>query len=218
MTERLQFHKQIKGKTVDTFTCQFNPTELTVGKTNNWDFKAKRGKGSEKSAFVGGAAQDITLKLLFDSTDTGIAITKNREYAGIKSLTEIASETRDKQTTKGEPPWVLVHWGDLLSFPAVITKFSEHYTLFSPDGAPLRSEVTITLKQIEDKDEKGSQNPTSFREASRTWLVQEGERLDWIAHEEYGDPSAWRLIAKKNGIQNPFRLRTGQLLELPPMS
>ena len=45
----------------------------------------------------------------------------------------------------------------------------------------------------------------------------EGERLDWIAYQEYGNPRHWRHIADVNDLANPFDLRSGQVLKLTPL-
>jgi nucleoid-associated protein YgaU len=48
-------------------------------------------------------------------------------------------------------------------------------------------------------------------------VVTEGQTIDLIAHQEYGDPSAWRHIAKANGLTAPRNLKPGQVLRLPPL-
>jgi nucleoid-associated protein YgaU len=47
-------------------------------------------------------------------------------------------------------------------------------------------------------------------------VVREGERLDWIAYREYGNPARWRHIAEVNGISDPLELQPGQVLKLTP--
>jgi hypothetical protein len=44
------------------------------------------------------------------------------------------------------------------------------------------------------------------------------ERLDEIAYRYYGSPWLWRLLAAFNGINDPLRLPTGLLLQVPPLS
>lgn len=197
----------------DVFHCQFNPTEFQVGKSNNWQFNSNIGADAEKLTFSGGSAQDITLKLLFDSTDTGEPVTTL--YETLKNFTYVDAKAQENtHTKKGEPPWVHVQWGKFIAFPAVITQFTERYLYFTPDGAPLRAELSVTLKQATDTTKKQKQNPTSYSEPHRTWIVQAGERLDWIAYEEYGDAAAWRHIADENQIPDPKALHTGQVLLL----
>ncbi len=48
-------------------------------------------------------------------------------------------------------------------------------------------------------------------------MVHEGQTLDWIAYQEYGDPAYWRHIAETNDLANPKDLRPGQVLKLTPL-
>ena len=47
-------------------------------------------------------------------------------------------------------------------------------------------------------------------------MVKQGDTIDWIAFEEYGDSSMWRLIAETNDLDNPKVLRPGQILSIAP--
>jgi hypothetical protein len=44
------------------------------------------------------------------------------------------------------------------------------------------------------------------------------ERLDEIAHREYGDPRYWRVIASLNNIEDPLHIPQGQVLSVPTLS
>ncbi|MFN8494552.1 MAG: hypothetical protein U0350_43525 [Caldilineaceae bacterium] len=213
----------------DPFECQFNPTEFQLSKQNNWNFEPTIGGNAEYATFSGGASEEMTIKLLFDSViETPDEWSRPREpgkpkiqsvvkkYEKLKAL--IYVENVNPTVGKGEPPWVLVQWGALIKFVAVMTSFSEQYLRFTPDGTPTRAEVTFSVKEAHDKTKLLPQNPTSASEARRTIIVQLGQRLDMIAYEEYRDPAAWRHIAEANNILNPMALRAGQILKLTPRS
>jgi nucleoid-associated protein YgaU len=48
-------------------------------------------------------------------------------------------------------------------------------------------------------------------------VVREGERLDWIAYQEYGRAAYWRHIAETNDLADPTDIRPGQILQLVPL-
>jgi len=87
--------------------------------------------------------------------------------------------------------------------------------MFKADGTPLRAKVNVTFLRVPEKPAR--QNPTSQSEPRKIWVVHEGETLDWIAYEEYGDPAYWRHIADTNDLINPKDLRPGQILKLVPL-
>jgi nucleoid-associated protein YgaU len=45
--------------------------------------------------------------------------------------------------------------------------------------------------------------------------VVAGDSLPSIAWREYGDPTLWRPIAERNGIDDPMRLPAGTALLIP---
>ncbi len=206
----------VSTATTDCFTCQFNPESFKLSKKNKWTSTDESGKNMAALAFGGGEAQNMTVSLTFDTTSTGDPVFE--KYEVLYTLSSVDSTALDQTTQLGEPPWVMVQWGSYMSFAAVITSVEEEYTMFKPNGTPIRAKVSIGLRQVADASSMGGQNPTSRSEPRRTWVVQEGQRLDWIAFNEYGESSAWRVIAEENGIDDPFNLRAGQVLRIPMLS
>lgn len=204
---------QVSTQPTEKFECQFNPETFSISKRVGWDSTKVTGRNMADPTFTGGRAQTMSLKLTFDSTDTGAAVID--KYKVLYKLAQVDAAAADTATQVAEPPWVMVQWGLFISFPAVITALDEEYTFFKEDGTPLRANVTLGLQQVADADVRVPQNPTTRTEPRRTWVVQQGERLDWIASMEYGDASRWRLIAEANAIDDPFSLQPGQVLILP---
>jgi nucleoid-associated protein YgaU len=104
-----------------------------------------------------------------------------------------------------------------LSYVAVIESISQTFTFFLPDGTPLRANVSVSLREVFDRSKMKAQNPTSRSEARETWVVEKGQRIEWIAHQAYGQTSAWRHLAEVNNILNPTMLRPGQILKITPL-
>ncbi len=50
-----------------------------------------------------------------------------------------------------------------------------------------------------------------------THTVETGDTLSGIAAAVYRDPSAWRAVARQNGIRDPRRLEPGRALLLPKL-
>jgi len=49
-----------------------------------------------------------------------------------------------------------------------------------------------------------------------TYVVKSGDSLSAIARDELGNIDLWQSIAKLNGINAPYVIQPGQILELPP--
>lgn len=193
--------------------CHFNPNELELTKNVNWVEKSDIGGNASELVFGGGKAENLTIPLLFDTTATGQDV--RNEYKTLFEMALIDTSKKNAKTGQGEPSMCMFQWGRFLSFTAVIEKITQKFILFKGDGTPLRAQVSVTFKQVDVATP--AQNPTSRSEARKIWVVEEGQRLDWIAHQEYGNSAHWRHIAETNHLDNPFDLRTGQVLKLVPL-
>ena len=194
-------------------TADFNPDTFTIVKGNDWTSKPDIGDDVPEIIFSGGRAENLELDLLFDSTGDSSDVRKKYDKLYAMAMVDPATNERGQ----GQPIHVMVQWGEFISFVAVISRITQTFMMFKADGTPVRARVGVCFTQVYDGKKKGGQNPTSRTETRRTWVVEQGQRLDWIAYQEYGDSSAWRHIADANGILNPTHLRAGQILRLTPL-
>jgi hypothetical protein len=201
----------------DTITCLFNPNEYTFRKQNTWTLGEAKGKNVPDLEFGGGQAMSLDMQLFFDTTATGEDV---RDITNkIWKLMMIDENLTDMTVSSvaARPPLVEFHWGDVWSFTAVITDIRERFTMFDIDGKPVRATLDVTFLQAKEEGKYPGQNPTTVgKPGYRRRVVREGETLDWIAHEEYGDAAMWRFIAETNNVDNPRRLRPGQILAIAP--
>jgi LysM repeat protein len=201
------------GKAV---ACMFRPKEYTVTKQNSWQMKEVKGKDVPQLEFSGGGASTLTMELFFDTYESGKDVRK--EYTNeIWGLTAIDDSLTDKINKKGRPPIVQFKWGPVISFKAVIENITQNFTMFKANGTPVRATLNVTFKEAEKPGKYPFQNPTtSSTPGYKVRTIKEGESLDWIAQEEYGDPALWRFIAETNKLEDPMKLSPGQKLSIAP--
>lgn len=204
------------SKAGQSIECMFRPKEYTITKQNIWQLKESKGKDVPQLEFSGGGASTLTMELFFDTYESGKDVRK--EYTNkIWELMAIDDSLTDRTTLKGRPPLVQFEWGPVVSFKAVITNITQKFTMFKADGTPVRASLTVTFQEAEKPGKYPFQNPTTgSKPGYKVRVVKEGETLDWIAFEEYGDPALWRFIADTNNIDNPMRLVPGQILSIVP--
>jgi nucleoid-associated protein YgaU len=190
---------------------QFNPKEFTVKKSASWESKpAKGAKSTSMPEFKGAEPRSMSIEAFLDGTESATDITKDIEVF-FQCCTPLG-ETVGKN--KPSPPFVIFGWGKKMSVTAFVKSVSAKYTLFKPDGTPVRAVVTLDLQEIPGTTPK--QNPTSGGFDVRTsHTVVSGDSLQSIAFQEYGDPNLWRAIATANGVTDPLRLRSGLRLLIP---
>lgn len=202
--------QEISGVSVP---CMFNPYEYTVSKSNTYEEKSQNQSDVPQVEFKKAGAQTLKLELMFDSYETGadISLVTNQLW----KLMEAKTRQEGNTTRKVPPPDVAFEWG-VFRFVAVVTNMTQKFTLFKPDGTPVRAKVDVTFTQHVDLNDYPNQNPSSGGgQAERIWRVVAGDRLDAIAYQVYGEATRWRTIAERNNLNNPLVLTPGQTLIIP---
>jgi predicted Zn-dependent protease len=201
-----------KGRPIE---CMFNPKEYAFAKQNSWTLGKTKASNVPQLEFGGGQPTTLQLQLFFDTYAAKKDV--RREYTNaVWELMMVDETLKDKKTGKGRPPIVHFQWGAAWSFDAVITSITQHFTLFLPNGTPVRATLDVAFQQIKDRKQFPKQNPTSGGVGGeRMWTVKEGDTLAWIAFSEYGDSRQWRLIADANHLLQVRSLRPGTTLEIP---
>ena len=205
-------------KTEGPILCMFRPKEYTITKQNSWVKGDTIALGVPPQKFSGGGASVMTMELFFDTYESESGEDVRKHTNKIWELMWIDPEiTEEKDNPKGRPPKVEFEWGTVKSFKAVITNINQKFTMFLPNGTPVRTTLTVTFQEAEEMGKYPFQNPTTgSRPGYKVRTIKEGESLDWIAHEEYGDPALWRLIADTNNLEDPMKLSPGQMLSIAP--
>jgi hypothetical protein len=191
----------------------FNPYEYTLSKQNSWEKKPIMGENIPNVVFQHGGTESLSLTLYFDSLNDDNDV---RQYTyPLWQMMMIDVSAENPKSGKSAPPPVAFEWGKLY-FKSIITSMSEKFTLFDPNGVPLRCVVNVTLEQFLDEDEPAPQisNQSASQTQPQTMTATEGDRVDNLAASGTGDPNNWRDVADKNNIDNPMKVQPGQSLNL----
>lgn len=206
----------------DSVEVKFNPAEYSISRNMSYAEVQVPGLATPLLQFVRGEAQTLSLELFLDASDR-LAAPKahsqepqsplgiETELKALRKLVTIAPELH-------APPVVAFSWGpEPQHFQGVITNYTEKFVMFDPQGNALRARVTLQLKayvapniQLKDLDKHSP-------DRTKTHVVREGERIDTIAGEMYGDPAQWPAIARANGLSRPRILPVGTLLIIPAL-
>jgi nucleoid-associated protein YgaU len=101
-------------------------------------------------------------------------------------------------------------------FKCIVESVKQKFTLFSPEGVPLRATLTVTLREYKTLNEQLAQLNLTSPDRTHSHVIQSGETLSWIAARFYQRPGDWRFIADANDIEDPRRLTVGTFLTIPP--
>jgi hypothetical protein len=202
----------------DWISCQFNPTELSITKSNHWNPKMHAGSSKSKVDFVSEGLHTIQISLVFDTyeLDNEVPVTTLTDRILQLMRSDVTDSGATSQSDHNRPPHLQLQWGPMDWMRVVLLDCNAKYTLFTSSGVPVRATLQLKFQEIPEPGRNLGQNPTSRASgARRARTIRPGDTLDWIAAEELGSPGAWRSIAVANGIDDPRRLRVGQSLVIP---
>jgi hypothetical protein len=200
------------GQTVEV---QFNPETLKVTFAN----QLVQPQGGDQAAgntgrqFVGAGTTKLALTLWFDVT----AMTENA-VDDVRRLTQkvifFMTPTKDqKDKKKMVAPATRFVWGSFL-FDGIVEGLEESLEFFGADGKPLRASINLTLSQqkILVSEFKGDGRVPSSPGQAPLSAARSGDSVQSLAAAN-GNPD-WKAVAAANGIEDPLRLRPGQLLDV----
>lgn len=114
------------------------------------------------------------------------------------------------------PNYVELAWGKLL-FTGRLTSLDVDYTLFRPDGAPLRAKTTVGFEEYKDPEEWAKEANKNSPDVAHVRTVQAGSNLPLMCEEVYGSSSYYVEVARVNGLTGFRDLEVGTKLLFPPL-
>ena len=185
----------------------FNPNRYGLGASNQLAEIGIPGLPAPILQYVRGASRSLTMQLFFDTYETASDVSVHTD--AIFALLSI-------ERTTHAPPICRFRWGSF-SFQGVVERVEGQFTLFAPNGTPVRATLDVTFREFVDLRTAIQAVPTESADHATTHTVTRGESLSAIAAQAYGDPARWRPIADANHLYNPRLISPGQVLAIPPL-
>lgn len=206
---------KVEGNTPD-IEVEFNPTEYNLSNSIQYSEKNIPGLDGPIGQYIAGNSTTLNVTLLFN---TYRPPTPANPVEGGEDVTEYTKKIVALTLIDGtlhRVPKVTFSWGSI-NFTGMITEVKESYTMFLPDGKPVRAKVDVTFKSVYRISTDKRISPLESPDRTKVKTVMQGDSLWSIAAKEYEDPEKWRVIARENHILNPLKIYPGQTLRLPPL-
>ena len=131
----------------------------------------------------------------------------------IKQLNEIVY---NYQGDKHEPNHVRILWGSLIFFGR-LESMSIDYTLFTPDGAPLRAEILLSFVSFMTGKEEALKANKKSPDMTHIVRFKSGDTFPQLCYQIYGDSAYYSQVARINNITNFRNIKPGTMLHFPPL-
>ncbi|WP_456434541.1 CIS tube protein [Thermosulfuriphilus sp.] len=188
----------------------FNPAEYSLDYGNRFQTTSLPGFEQPLVQFVSGEGETLQMELVFDTTQDNPPGDVREKTGALLKAVHIDPDLH-------APPICEFTWGSV-HFRAVIEKVSQRYVLFRDDGVPVRAKVSLSFRRYATVREQQDRKPLHSSDVSKTRILSRADNLFLLAWREYGDPEAWRIIAKANELSDPLDVEPGTVLLLPPLN
>lgn len=208
-----------------TYVPQYNPSTFNVSHSVKYDTRGKVSVGNLVKKFFSTEARTLSLELLFDGTGASPSTTGGfGDKVAVNANTSRVDEQIDQFMNYAyritgaihRPNYVMVVWGTFI-MTGVLESASVNYTMFAPDGTPLRAKMSVTIKEHVDFSLLVKALKLQSPDISKTITVSAGDTLPLLCYREYGDASLYTRIAQVNNLKNPRKLTQGTELLFPPI-
>jgi len=196
----------------------FNPEEYTLNRENNFAQIGVPGLSAPIVQFVHGNQQSLEMELFLDTYEAHKAGSRTLNRAGddVRKLARQVTDLMNIDPATHAPPVLLFTWNSL-AFTCVLSRATQRFVMFSPDGTPVRARLTVTFSQYSNAELEAKEIKRETADYAKFHTVRQGETLASIAAAAYGDARRWRPLALRNGIDDPRALVPGSQLAVPSL-
>ena len=200
-----------KGSSPAEYEVLFNPEQLEDSVLIQYEKKPPTGGSAEDLKYKGTNPQQFKLNLLFDGT--GMYGSKEDVMSQIIKFKKVAHDMNE-ETHK--PHAVKISWGYFL-FKGVLISLKITYSLFKPDGEPLRAKGEATFHSSTTDKERVRKENKSSPDLTHIRIVKAGDTLPLLTKEIYGKESYYMEVARFNNLKSLRQLTPGSKLYFPPL-
>jgi len=115
------------------------------------------------------------------------------------------------------PNYLKLVWGSLL-FKCRLESLDIDYTLFNPDGTPLRAKVNADFSRFQENLDGRVEQALTSPDLTHKVVVGAGETLPLLCHRIYGDSAYYMKVARANGLTAFRDIKPGTVLAFPPLT
>ncbi len=197
---------------VGTYTVMINPEKYSH--TYSVDYSEKQGQGTPDATikYHKSTPQTISFELVFDAT--GVVSTSRTDL--VSEVNNFKKLAYDYNGDIHSPNYLELNWGEALSFQCRLTSLAINYTLFKPDGTPLRARANVSFKEYQDPEKADSASATS-PDLTHLVTVIAGDTLPALTYRVYGDSAYYLQVARFNQLDNFRNLTPGTQIQFPPL-
>lgn len=221
MTITAYADESFNSPTGKPFTVWINPASYVHKYLILYNNRQAQGSNGASPDFNRVGPESVVFELTFDATGvvpSPVAGVSAAPADGIVSqLDAFKAVVITYNGTTHSTNFVMLAWADL-QFQCRLETLDITYTMFKPDGSPLRAKAQCSFTGFTSEAQLAKKANKTSPDLSHWVTVQAGDTLPLLCHRIYGS-SIWYLrVAEANKLQDFRRLVPGSSLLFPPLA
>lgn len=207
--------KNVTDKEAGRFVIPINPENISRNHQINLENSASGGSQHNDSKHANTPSEDLRLEFTLDNTGTVEGNILEGTPVG-KQVEDFLNLTYKLQGGIRKPNFLKILWWDGFAFDCQLTNAQVTYTLFKPDGTPLRAKINASFKQHTSAELRVAiEGKTSAVFTKVQSVLEAGERITNVAQKAFSDAGKFMEIARANDLVNLRKQLGNAPLALP---
>jgi hypothetical protein len=213
---------KITGYTDEEFTAAFegqpysvmiNPDSINWGRKIEYNVEQVPDSSSPSQKYKSTPSDKLSFDIIIDGTGI-VDPTRTDVAAEIVSLEKIAFTYNGKIH---RPNFVKVQWGKDITFYGVLVSLDTSYSLFRPNGSPLRAKISLSFDEYISPSKTKKLDKKESPDVSHIVNVVQGNTLPQLCQKIWNDDSCYIQVARHNDLNKFRHLKGGEQLIFPPI-
>lgn len=207
-----------KKMKIGDFEVQVNPETISYNRSIEYSNEEPVGINAPSPKFKNYGPEKITFQLIFDGTGVIPGSEGKGEPDDVnKQLMDFEKAVFNFNGSEHGPKPVAIKWASLALEECFIEQYDITYTLFSPDGNPIRATVDLGFQGHTSEKTREKEANKSSPDLTHVKTVRMGDELFLMCNDVYKDPNYFLQVAENNNIINFRNLNIGDKLLFPPL-
>jgi hypothetical protein len=202
------------------FFTPINPESYSNNFKITVDTQKGHGSPGAEVRYKSTAPEELKIDFVLDGTKTLEGYGgENKEYKNVPVKKQLADFLNCVYNMDGKihrPRFLIVLWGKEIKFRCVLTNVDINYTLFEPDGKPLRVKISATFLKHKTREELIAEAKLSSPDLTHFRKVNQDDRLDLMTYDIYNDPKYFLQVGKVNRLTSVRNIKPGTDIYFPP--
>jgi len=216
----------------DTYVVQVNPGSYTLNKLINYSRHTGQGDSATEALYHSSAPVNLSFEFLFDGTGVvpepsalgdiplvgaiASALSGPKKFVVMDEIKKFDQLVYKFDGNVHRPRELLLVWGTLV-LSCVLASVSYRYTLFKPDGTPLRAIASCSFCEHVPREQAKRQENAMSPDLTHLRDIRDGDTLPALANAIYGKPELYLEVARVNKLVNFRKLRPASRIAFPPL-